>query len=145
MVRLLLVQRRHLHAGGNGRPQISNEKKKLIRPYSMNDCRMSIRVAATRAGLHHTPIWRFLNQKLKHYPEHGPGRQEDNDSGKQNRIWLTKDCWKELRTEIELFKKCYFLLSVNIHYLDLSLSRISSIGFETSEWSWSSSKQWALC
>ena len=58
----------HAHRGGNGRPQITEAKKNMIRaPFNSNP-RLSLRAAAQDFGVAHAKICNFLRKELKMFP-----------------------------------------------------------------------------
>ena len=45
--------------GGNGRPQISEEKRVRTSQLFRNYLRLSLRTVAAEAGVHHSTVWDF--------------------------------------------------------------------------------------
>lgn len=54
----------HTYMGGNGSPQISNENNEMTWIILNESPWMSVKIAATQAGLQHTTIWNSLKQEL---------------------------------------------------------------------------------
>lgn len=98
----------HSHMGGNGRPQISEENKDRIRTMFAEDPTLSLRIAATEIGIHHTTIWRFLRRELKLFPYKLQLHQQISDEDKAKRIEFAQYCRNELGNESGYLKRIVF-------------------------------------
>lgn len=58
----------HAHRGGNGRPQISQDKKDLIQQMLEEDPRVSLRLVEARTVVFRSTVWRFLRRELHFFP-----------------------------------------------------------------------------
>ena len=98
----------HSHLGGNGRPQISDEKKEMIRSMFNENPTVSLRTAATQVGVHHTTIWSFLRRELKLYPYKLQMAQQLSEEDETKRINFARYCRAELRFDSEFLKRVVF-------------------------------------
>lgn len=90
----------HSHRGGNGRPFITEEKRKNNEEVFHANAISSLQELASVVGIHHTTLWRSLCKKLEMFPYLLQiGQLLDAD--KPNRIALlifANRTWKRTRT-----------------------------------------------
>jgi hypothetical protein len=76
----------HAHRGGNGRPQLSEEKKATIKSMFSDNPRLSLRQAESQIQVPKSTLWDFLRKELHLYPYKLQMGMALSDEDKQNRI-----------------------------------------------------------
>lgn len=111
----------HDHRGGNGRPNISEERKNDVRDLVKSNPRISLRQLTAQTGVPTTTVWRILRNELRLFPYKLQMGVELSDNDKQNRISFAQYCRAQLRENPGYLKRivfsdeCHFSLSGHVN------------------------------
>ena len=98
----------HAHRGGNGRPQISDEKKAEIKQLFSDNPRRSLREVGRTVSLPHTTIWYFLRKELGMFPYRLQMAQQLSDDDKTNRLTFVQRIHQKIIEDPEFLNKIIF-------------------------------------
>jgi len=82
----------HSHRGGNGRPNISEEKRQEIKRLITEDPQRSLRNVGRIVSLPHTTVWYFLRKQLNMFPYRLQIAQQLSEVDKTNRLNFAQLC-----------------------------------------------------
>ena len=94
-----------MHRGGNGRPQISNQKKNRIRQLFENDPRLSLRAGGAGTGVSHASVRNFLRKELRRFPYKLQMATSLTENHKVRRKRFDQDYRRELRNDAEYLER----------------------------------------
>ena len=98
----------HAHMGGNGRPQISEEKRVRTRELFDDDLRLSLGTVAAEAGVHNKTVWDFWEKNLKYFPYKLQMSTELSEDQKTERKQFAQHYRREMRNDSGYLDRNFF-------------------------------------